>query len=192
MENWPGSKPVPSEQLGAIAERTGAQRDVLRGKRAPLEEAVTDFKTKLDALPEDVRQATVQIHATHRDATTELAGSKANSLKTADEVKTAGRKLRATKKHRTTPRTPGRGKPDSYEQLHTDLVSLAGQDVDPIIRQQINAYGNGVAASFAHEADEKKMQAFLTDLRSGKLTPTMETVANDGYVTVVDRPDHRP
>ena len=94
-------------QLAAIAERTGPRREALRGRRAPLDEAVTDFKTKLDALPEDVRQATVQIHATHRDATTAVAGSKANTLKTADEVKTTGRKLRASKKHRTTPRTPG-------------------------------------------------------------------------------------
>ena len=48
---------------------------------------------------------------------------------------------------RTAPRAKGMGRPDSYEQLHDDLVALAGQDVDPIIRQQLNAYGNGVAAA---------------------------------------------
>ena len=85
---------------------------------------------------------------------------------------------------RTEPRARGAGKPDSYEQLHADLVGLAGQDVDPIIRQQLNAYGNGVAAAIRYEADEEKMGEFLKQLKSGELTPMMKRVLNDGYITL--------
>lgn len=170
------------EQLGTISERTAAERAGLRAQRAPLEQTVEDFIDQLDTLPDSVRADVAQIHANHRDATTKVAGSKLNAERTANNVKAARKRLGAAGKMRTTPRGKGMGRPDSYEQLHADLVALAGQDVDPLIRQQLNAYGNGVAAAIRHEADEAKMQKFLTQLRSGELTPVMERVLKDGYV----------
>ena len=61
-------------------------------------------------------------------------------------------------------------------------MSLAGQDVDPIIRQQMNAYGNGVAAAVRHEADEQKMGDFLKKLQSGELTPVIKQTLRDGWL----------
>ena len=156
----------------------------LGGQRTTAEAAVEDFRDKLDALPADVVGSVSQIRSTHRDAQTAVNGAARVSLDTAAEVKAAGARVRASGKHRTAPREIGKGRPDSYEQLGDDLVALAGADVDPLIRQQMNAYANGTVAQIRHDADAEKMGRYFKDLKSGKLTPVIEQVLDDGYVAL--------
>ena len=163
-----------------VAGEVAATQVGLQGERTAAEAAVADFRRQLDELPDQVKADIAQLHAVHRDVTTEVAGAKANSVKTAADVRAASKKLKASQKMRTEPRVGGR--PDSYEALHADLTALAGQDVDPIIRQELNAYGRGVAEAAHHESNAASMGKFHADLKSGKLTPVIKRVLQDGYV----------